>query len=392
MDSLPKTLLSVSIVDSGQAFFELADDWNRLVKQCGGSVFLRHEWFDAAWAWRKEDSNLFIFLAWKGNELVGIFPLVRVEKKERFPRLRSVEFLTVPDTQTCDLIAEPKDRSIVAHAFCGELYKRRNEWDQLSLRYLNDKTSALHDLEAGLAEHRYVSDVKIQGPNLFVNLESSWDTYYGSRTRSLKKANNLAANRLKKAGQIAIQWVTSESADEKSVANALQQAIAISRHSWKQNTGNSLDQSGPGAFISALTKHAARNGWLSLWLLSIDGNALAMEYQLLDAGNVYALRADFDAEHEEISPGSHLMRTLLELLFEPGLKRYYMGPGENAYKTRWTEESVILKQLVVHNRTWRGQIVHVVDDILKPAARRIRNRLTSMNPCTTIQSEARSAK
>ena len=102
-----------------------------------------------------------------------------------------------------------------------------------------------------------------------------------------------------------------------------------------------------------------------------------MEYQLLDAGNVYALRADFDAECEETSPGSHLMRTLLETLFDRGLYKYYMGPGENAYKTRWTEDNDLLFQLVVHGRTWRGQTARIVDEILKPAVRSLRNKLVS---------------
>jgi CelD/BcsL family acetyltransferase involved in cellulose biosynthesis len=69
-----------------------------------------------------------------------------------------------------------------------------------------------------------------------------------------------------------------------------------------------------------------------------------------------------------------LMRTLLESLFGRNLRRYYMGPGENAYKTRWTEEGDTLLQMVVHGRTWRGRLIRLVDEVLKPYARSLRDR------------------
>ncbi len=377
MNSPAQLFLRVSIVDTEKEFRELGETWNRLAWRAGCSVFFQHEWFDAAWAWRKEGSSLFVLLAWEGNEPVGILPLMRVREKGSFPALRSLEFLAVPDTQFCDLIAVPEDRSRVAGAFCAELHKRRKEWDRLVLRYLDGTGAVLNEVRAGLAARQYACDVKTQGPNLFVKLEPSWDAYYSTRSRSLKKANNLAANRLKKTGEITVQWINPENSGETAIHGALEQVIDISRRSWKQETGNSLDQPGPRGFIQTLTAHAARRGWLSVWLLSVDGKPLAMEYQLLDAGNVYALRADFDAECEEISPGSHLMRTLLETLFGRNLRRYYMGPGNNAYKTRWTEDGDTLHQMVVYGHTWRGRFTRFVDDMLKPLARSLRDKLVS---------------
>jgi CelD/BcsL family acetyltransferase involved in cellulose biosynthesis len=377
MDAQSKVPVRISVIETEKEFRELAERWNGLVKQSAGSVFLKHEWFDAAWAWRKEDSSLFLLLAWRGQELLGILPLIRVRPAGQFPKLRGLEFLTVPDTQVCDVITAPENRILVIDAACEALHKRRNEWDHLTLRYLSEKNPILNEIKTGLTARGYACDIKPHGPNLFVKLDTTWDAYYSTRSRSLKKANNLAANRLKKSGEIAIRWISRETADGSAIEKALEETIEISRRSWKQGTGNSLDQAGPKGFISTLTAHAARNGWLSIWLLAIEGKVLAMEYQLLDAENVYALRADFDAECEEISPGSHLMRTLLETLFGRGLQRYYMGPGENAYKTRWTEDNEMLQQLVVHGSTWRGQVARVRDDILKPAARTLRDKFAT---------------
>lgn len=390
MSTQPESSLRVSLIDGEQAFHGLASDWNQLVKQSKASVFFRHEWFEAAWTWRKQDSQLFILLVQCGEEIAGILPLVRTFKKQRLLTLRCLEFLTVPDTQVCDLIIAPQRRARAIEAWCEELDRRGGDWDLLNLRYLSGPDTAASELQAALAQKRYVGAAKAQGRNLFVALNDSWDSYYATRTRSLKKANNLAANRLKKLGQIKIDWITYETASTPVLDNALAQAIEISRRSWKQNTGNSLDQPGPLGFITTLTGHAIRNGWLSLWLLSLNDKVLAMEYQLLDAGNVYALRADFDAECEEISPGSHLMRTLLETLFDRGLQRYYMGPGDNAYKGRWTNENDALFELVVYGNTLRGKLARLLDDVVRPLARSLRDRITpqAAHPADSSKKEA----
>lgn len=376
MNSQSNAQIDVSVINSEEAFRELAEVWNGLVTRVNGTVFFRHEWFEAAWAWRKEDSKLFILVARTKNKIVGILPLIQTLKRDRFLNLRGLEFLTVPDTQICDLIVDQENRKSIVEAFCDALHQSSFAWDQLHLRYLCETSIALQAFKSGMEKRRHVCVTNAQGPNLFVKLAGSWEDYYITRSRSLKKANNLAGNRLKKTGTIEIQWFSSPGSGEASIQTALDESIDISRRSWKQSTGNSLDHSGPMQFIKTLTTHAARNGWLSLWLLSVDGKALAMEYQLLEGGNVYALRADFDASCEETSPGSHLMRTLLETLFARGLHKYYMGPGENAYKTRWTDESDTLYQLVVHGTTWRGRLAHLLDDSLKPAARAIRDKLT----------------
>ena len=105
-----------------------------------------------------------------------------------------------------------------------------------------------------------------------------------------------------------------------------------------------------------------------------------MEYQLVGDGNTYALRSDFDAGCDEISPGSHLGRHLLEQLFGRNLNRYYMGPGENAYKFRWTEQSEPTYEVAVYSRTARGRLLAAWELSLKPSVRRLRDRFVRNFP------------
>jgi hypothetical protein len=199
----------------------------------------------------------------------------------------------------------------------------------LRLDYLDPLGAACRFLLPALANAGLRVADSHRGGNPCIALEGAWSDYYNARSRSLKKSVNLASNRLHKAGAIRIEWITSGQVEQARFEQALDAAIGISGRSWKRETGNALDQPGPRAFIQALSQAAFRRGWASIWLLFIDERPLAMEYQLIHDGTVHALRADFDADCTDISPGAHLARHLLERLFGRGWHRYYLGPGDN---------------------------------------------------------------
>jgi CelD/BcsL family acetyltransferase involved in cellulose biosynthesis len=370
--------LDIRVVTEEAGFEALRDRWSTLAGACANrSVFLTHEWFDAAWQWRRLKGALRILCGYRGHELVALLPLVLEASGSPWRRVRQLEFLTVPDTQFCDLIVREQDRDAAAQTFAAALQRRRGEWDVVRLRYLPEDSVASGRLLEALRRQGCVTTMAPAAPNPFVALDDTWDAYYATRSRSLKKANNLAANRLKKAGDISIEWLAPGAGDASAVDRVLSAVTGISQRSWKVETGNSLDSPGPQAFIRRLSRIAHERGWLSVWLLALDGKPLAMEYQLVADGSAYALRADFDAECErlQISPGSHLSRHLLERLFGKGLTRYFMGPGNNAYKYRWTEQAAQTYELTAYSDSFSGRSLATWELKLKPVLRRLRERV-----------------
>lgn len=371
-------LLRVVSIDTEPQFLDLRDKWNRLAEsQRHRSLFFFHEWFQAAWEWRKHDSTLAILCAYAGDAVVGVLPLVlSIVRTGVFP-LRRLELLTVPDTQLCDLMVAEEQTEAVVGAIVDELTRQRSRWDELRLDYLMEDALAGAALRDALWKHGFRSELRARGRNLSIALDTSWTDYYNTRSRSLKKANNLAASRLKKRGDIVVEWFEPGTRERDELNAALNAVTEISRCSWKRETGTTLDQAGPGAFIRRLSELASQAGWLSIWTLKLNDQPLAMEYQLVYEGQVHALRADFDASCTDVSPGSYLSHHLLQELFKRGLKRYYMGPGENAYKLRWSSNGDSLSQLVVFGQTLRGRAEWVREAVVKPNVRRLIAKLRS---------------
>ena len=350
--------------------------WNDIAALCPiGRMFSSHDWFDAAWQWRQQTSQMYVLCLFDGQTLIAVLPLVRENASRSGVGYRELSFMTVPDTQACDIIVAERDRDIACAAFATELNRRRGEWDLIRLQFLPPGAVARTSLRTALAAKGFTTRLRPVTGNLFISLKSTWDEYYATRSRSLKKANNLAAGRMKKAGAVAIEWLAPGQGSASERERFLDKVISISALSWKTRTGNSLDNAGPQAFIRRLSQVAHERGWLSIWTLSVNNRPLAMEYQLIADGRVHALRSDFDAEFEPMSPGSHLNRNLLEQLFGRGLERYYMGPGDNSYKRRWTEEVETVEELCVYGRSTKGRALALWEIAVRPFARAIRDRL-----------------
>jgi CelD/BcsL family acetyltransferase involved in cellulose biosynthesis len=374
--SSKRAALSVACVSDYAEFLNLRKDWNALAAD--RSVFLRHEWFDAAWQWRRTipGVHLAIICVFQHDALIGICPMiVRPEPGAAMSR-RVIEFLTVPDNQLCDIIVDKPNEFAVAEATAAELAARSSTWDVMHLAYLPEGSmTASGAFTNALKKLGIIHQLRNSGGNSYVSLETDWNDYYAKRGRSLKKTINLAANRLKKAGETKIDWLTSNMDSCLSTHAAIDAAIGVSAASWKRTTGNSLDNPGPQAFIRRLAELALIEGWLSLWLLKLDGKPIATEWQLIFGDRVHALRSDYVEEYDELSPGTHLNKHLLESLFDRGLRRYLMGPGDNPYKKRWSELAEPIFQLDAYSPSLRGRFAAAWELKLKPGLRTLKAKM-----------------
>lgn len=361
----------ISIIDSDACWRGSRRQIEAICAGAGAPAFAAPDWIEAALEWQPRESSLCFAFAADTGDPAGFAPLVLVNQSVAGLPARTLQFVTVPDTQFVDIVCAPADANAFCTSLAALLIARKGQWDCLRLNYLSDADPNWQRLQEALAAMGVACTAAPAGSNPFVDLSGTFDAYYGARSRSLKKAVNLSTNRLAKLGTVSVDWLRGG----EDIAAPLAEAIRVSAISWKHETGNSLDQPGPQAFIERLTKSAARSGQLSLWLLRLDGKVIATEYQLIAGGNVHALRSDFDPAFAEASPGTFLNHHLLRQLFGQGLRRYYMGPGSNAYKLRWTDVGESMYSLTAYSPTARGRLLQWLEQSARPLARRWRERL-----------------
>lgn len=383
--------ITVRWVRDEPAFTALHAGWNRLCDAMPqATVFHRHEWFAAAWQWQRHSHALAILVVESGGVPIGIAPLTstRLPARRGLPAARLLEFLAVPDSQCCDLLAAAPDLPAVAAALADALRGAAAQWDELRLRLLPDASPAVAALHAALRAAGLHPAREAGGANPGIDLSGTWQDYYATRSRRLKKGNNLIANHLQKAGAVTVQHMAGE-IDPAAADRLLDTLTDISAISWKQRTGNTLEQPGPRAFFAALTRTAAARGWLSVWLLALDDRVIATEYQLRFGGRVHALRADFDPAHDSLSPGTYLNWKLLEASFGGEHAQYLFGPGDNPYKQRWAQHALALTTLRAWSPSLRGRLRHLWFARLRPLGRRLLRRAapTAPAPITTQQAD-----
>lgn len=127
-------------------FAELPVDrqtWNAIAERSEtNTIFQTYEWFSSWCRVFEQDNDFWLVLAYKGNTLVGIVPLVCKNRRVRFASERHADY--------CDVIAADDKRDVI-HALFTLLAEHAAAWDAIALHNIPDRSSTvdiLRDLAA----------------------------------------------------------------------------------------------------------------------------------------------------------------------------------------------------------------------------------------------------
>ncbi len=365
--------LKIRSIERAEEFADLAPLWSELAAASGEtSPFMSHDWFWCCWHALQGEERPEVLLMEDATGPVAIFPLMRWRSRLRGLPVRCLGFLACRDTFFTDVLALGQPEPVL-EAFLQHLC-HRSDWDVMILQKL-PVTSATAKTLQGMLPGRlpWRSSAPIVSP--YLTLSGEWESFFRSKTQRFRKTCRNIENRICRAGDIKVEEWQQVDPDETVFAEVME----VSRQSWKGPRGLAMaTMSGMPRFFRDLTRRASRNGWLHLWILRLDGRAVATEYQIGTAGRLHALRADFDPSLAEFSPGAYLNARIIQALFErEGMHEYDMGPGTNEYKLRWASGTREGLALEVYAPTAYGRLLQGVETRLVPLARFVRDRLVS---------------
>ncbi len=350
-------MVVVNCIDRIDDFQKLESEWSRLWQEdrMGNSLFSSHEWYRTWWKHFGGEMALFIVVAREGEKIIGIAPLCLKKTVYRGVPVRMVAFMENGNSLHNDFILAPDRKAEALSAILNYLFENCRRWDLVELK--NMPSGKHYPLCRELFDEMNVKWRVRTGLNSpCIRIDAGWETFYAGRSGRARKTIRNIRNRLNKWGSCRLQKI-SNWADYQA---ARDQIRSIAENSWTQKAGDSLASSRNLAFFDDLTRIACERRWLALWLLQVNGEAVAFEYHLQCNGKNHGLRASYKEEHARLSPGGFLDYLIVKELFEStdGVTEYDMGGSFDIYKRKWTTEFRSHVNVHIFNRRISSRLLH----------------------------------
>jgi CelD/BcsL family acetyltransferase involved in cellulose biosynthesis len=312
------------------------------------SFFMTRDWFENFTEHIVPDTNelrIYGVESADGNSVAAL-PMIRVPSRRMFGPA-TLESLS--NYYTCffaPVIRQDQDAEEAVEALTAVLWNDRQEWDVLNLKPIA-RDSAIFDR---LVRAFRASGMVVQPYACFANwyLEvagRSYKEYLESQSSVLRKNIPYNIRRLEKSGHNEIVILTNETGLEK----YLDDYEKVYSASWK------IREATP-EFIRGMARIAARNGWLRLGLVYVDGEPAAAQLWVVYKGTASIYKIAYDERFAKLSVGTVLTAKLMQRVIDVDKVTIvdYLS-GEDEYKKRWMSHRREFWGILAFNpRTVRG--------------------------------------
>jgi CelD/BcsL family acetyltransferase involved in cellulose biosynthesis len=362
-------MLKAEKISTYSDFLKLREIWNDVLGRTEfDNVFMTYDWIRCWWESFGEDKELFIILVKdEHDKMIAIAPLMISEKKYRCITLKAISFIKDDNASHADFLITERYQEVFKLMF--ECINAKKEWDIAIFEGIFSETHTWNALTEFLKDKGY-NRIFEQYSSPYLQIDVDWKSFLAKKSSRFRKTMRNELNRLNKLGKITINELT-HSPDLKDIVNEI---AALSSRSWKKRVNGDMGKNSANLiFYQKLSEIAQELGWLSIWVLKADNEAIAMEYHLKYKNKVYALRGDFDEKFKFYSPGSILEYSIIEKLFINNVEEYDMCGDGYEYKIRWTDK--IRKHCAIHifNRNkLKMKVIYSAETILIPFIKKIK--------------------
>lgn len=305
----------------------LCSAWNELVLGMENrEVFFTYQWALATSLGFREISPL-LFLAYDRERLAGIAALgVTTNKPD------AAFFLTSNTADYCDIVSAPRDRGQVLRALLDGI--RDLKLHDLVLANIPADSATLRELSIIAPACRFRITSRIAYECGMVQFGDEQQRKELVKTVASKSREKRALKKLATLGSVRIVHLT----EPQEVQTSMEPIISaqISRFLATGRVSPLVDAE-RRAFLSSLTDLLAHSGWLKISQLEVSGEPIAWNYGFRFGGSWFWYLPTFQMEYAELSPGSCLLRLLVEEgCTDSSLKWLDLGLGDESYKERFS--------------------------------------------------------
>ena len=350
----------------------IKEPWQTLCDELKDDIspFSSYEWHELWWKYYSAGESLCMMIMWGADKLVGIAPLMLRRATIHGLPLTVVCFLENNQSFFNDFIVLPEFRDKFFQQILSSLFYGAGSqpWHAVVLNKLSTVSpnyrSLIKILDATGRKWREEQTIDAR----YIIPSGSWEEFFSSRSSRSRSTLRHIHNRMRKTGDVSVRHITTWEEFEK----IHEEFYHVARSSWSEKIGDSMASPANVSFFNELARSAAAKGWLSVWILSLDGRMIATEFHLRAYGKEYAMRGHYLPEYAGLSPGTYLEMQIIKNVFEEKdrLRKYDLGYYYD-YKRKWAENSEPHMTLFVFNDSLYSRFVSFQERKVIPFLRKM---------------------
>lgn len=274
-------------------FLNAREQWNELLdRSTVDALFLSWEWQASWWqAFPNDSMQLKVYAASDvSGKLLAIAPLYLSSIRIRGIGSRRLQFIgncwrqrdTMP-TELLDFIIDAGSNDVLAALL--QYLDELPDWDELVIPYFSKQSQSYELIKSKtFFKQCFIRDAENR-PSFYLRLDSTFDDYLQSRSKSIRLKLYNRRNRLAQSGNISFNGHINSDIDKNfSLLNQLHEKR------WGQYafTGKRL------AFNKSLARLMADKNALSFSTLNLNNRPVSIQYNYMINGHVYNIQSGFD--------------------------------------------------------------------------------------------------
>ncbi len=325
------------MVSEYREWAELKDiqaSWSNLVAQAPElSVFVTPEWLFSWWRAYGQNKKLCVLVFTDPRAgVVGIAPLYWESRRfMAFAKLRVLRLMGdgSGDSDDLDFISKPGYAAAVAKGIFD--WMRQAPWDLCEFECLSSESEVVALLRDEMQELGWHGTASHR-PYTRVALPETWERYLKQLGAKERQKVGIRLRRLLSRHQVSFRRCD----HLHELPAFLATLFALHQKRWEtKGEPGSFSLPERRLFYEEMTRALLSRGWLELWLMEMDGHAVAAQIGMRYGNCFYALQEGFDPAYATDSVGYVLRSQILRECIQRGTRFYDFLYGDQASKQRW---------------------------------------------------------
>lgn len=361
--SSKQAVLSVSRIDTAEAFEALEPVWNRLLSQSDiDNIFLTYGWVHTWWEVFGENHELYILLVRSEEEPVGIAPLMLTTSSKYGTKHKLIRFIGTPNSDYNDFIGE--DKSAITEEILKYLHRCKDEWTKIELSQIPQRSATLKALQdiLGKSDASYrIKEIETVFSYVYDGNEADRRDFTIKPNRNLKAAMRF----FRKTGGLTLERIRDEAGIEKLLPDFYHSHMMR----WRQ-------KGAPSKFLNpklrdfhgALVKKLAPLNQICFMVLKHGGEPLAHLFAYDYNKAIYLYNIANGTFYQKRSPGIILFHLLIEMTMREGYDEVDFARGAGSHKGKFINRTSINYQVTIYDRRFECLLSRLYDRLKRTSS------------------------